>query len=174
MEKVYSHMLSEIPNSVDFDFISVKSNSIRKITLDNTADISVIFQIDHGEGFIFSPNKGVVPKNSKLEINISINPNLANVLVGNAKITLDNKVSKIIKMSCISKYPRLQLNVTSLDFGVIQIGKSLEMNLIVINDESVPANFIIEKTITKKIQFEKSKTNNLLLTYFNKLSLIVI
>ena len=146
MEKVYSHMLSEIPNSVDFDFISVKSNSIRKITLDNTADISVIFQIDHGEGFIFSPNKGVVPKNSKLEINISINPNLANVLVGNAKITLDNKVSKIIKMSCISKYPRLQLNVTSLDFGVIQIGKSLEMNLIIINDESVPANFIIEKT----------------------------
>ena len=31
----------------------------------------------------------------------------------------------------------------------------------------VVANFIIEKTIAKKIQFEKSKTNNLLLTYFN-------
>ena len=38
----------------------------------------------------------------------------------------------------------------------------------------VMANFIIEKTIAKKIQFAKSKTNNLLLTYFNKLSLIVI
>ena len=142
-------MLSLIPNSIDFDFISVKSNSIRKIYLDNTADISVIFQIEYAEGFIFSPNKGVVPKNSKLEINCEINPNLANVLVGNAKITLDNKVSKIIKMSCISKYPRLQLNVTSLDFGIVQIGKSQEMNLIVSNDESVSANFIIEKTSTQ-------------------------
>ena len=31
----------------------------------------------------------------------------------------------------------------------------------------VAANFIIEKTIAKKIKFAKSKTNNLLLTYFN-------
>ena len=31
----------------------------------------------------------------------------------------------------------------------------------------IVANFIIEKTIVKKIQFAKSKTNNLLLTYFN-------
>ena len=101
MEKVYAHMLSLIPNSVDFDFISVKANSIRKIYLDNTADISVVFQIEYAEGFIFQPSKGAVPKNSKLEINVQINPNLAHVLVGNAKITLDNKVSKIIKMSCI-------------------------------------------------------------------------
>ena len=35
----------------------------------------------------------------------------------------------------------------------------------------VVANFIIEKIIAKKIQFSKSKTNNLLITYFNKLSL---
>ena len=149
MEKVYAHMLSLIPNSVDFDFISVKANSIRKIYLDNTADISVVFQIEYAEGFIFQPSKGAVPKNSKLEINVQINPNLAHVLIGNAKITLDNKVSKIIKMSCISKYPRLQLNLSSLDFGVIQIGKSSELNLIVINDESVPANFIIERISTQ-------------------------
>ena len=31
----------------------------------------------------------------------------------------------------------------------------------------VVENFIIEKTIVKKIQFAKSKANNLLLTYFN-------
>jgi hypothetical protein len=31
----------------------------------------------------------------------------------------------------------------------------------------VVENFIIEKTIVKKIQFGKSKTNSLLLTYFN-------
>ena len=31
----------------------------------------------------------------------------------------------------------------------------------------VVENFIIEKTIVKKIQFAKSKTNNVLLTYFN-------
>ena len=146
MEKVYAHMLSLIPNSVDFDFISVKTNSTRKIYLDNTADISIIFHIENAEGFIFEPSKGVVPKNSKLEINVQINPNLAHVLVGNAKITLDNKVSKIIKMSCISKYARLQLNITSLDFGIVQIGKTVELNLIVINDENVPANFVIEKT----------------------------
>ena len=146
MEKVYAHILSLIPDSVDFDFISVKTNSTRKIYLDNTADISIIFQIENAEGFIFEPSKGVVPKNSKLEINVQINPNLAHVLVGNAKIVLDNKVSKIIKMSCISKYARLQLNITSLDFGIVQIGKTVELNLIVINDENVPANFVIEKT----------------------------
>ena len=33
----------------------------------------------------------------------------------------------------------------------------------------VVANFIIEKTIAKKFQFAKSKTNNLLLTYFNNI-----
>ena len=31
----------------------------------------------------------------------------------------------------------------------------------------VVENFIIEKTIARKVQFAKSKTNNLLLTYFN-------
>ncbi len=146
MEKVYAHMLSLIPDSVDFDFISVKTNSTRKIYLDNTADISIIFQIENAEGFIFEPNKGVVPKNSKLEINVKINPNLAEVLVGNAKITLDNKISKIIKMSCIGKYARLQLNKFDFDFGIVQIGNSVELDVIVINDENVSANFIIEKT----------------------------
>ena len=146
MDKTYTHMLNQIPNSVDFDFISVKTNSTKKIYLDNIADVSIIFQIENAEGFIFEPNKGVVPKNSKLEINVKINPNLAEVLVGNAKITLDNKVSKIIKMSCIGKYARLQLNKFDFDFGIVQIGNSVELDVIVINDENVSANFIIEKT----------------------------
>ena len=146
MDKTYTHILNQIPNSVDFDFISVKTNSTKKIYLDNIADISIIFQIENAEGFIFEPNKGVVPKNSKLEINVKTNPNLAQVLVGNAKIILDNKVSKIIKMSCIGKYARLQLNKLDFDFGIVQIGNNVELDLIVINDENVSAYFTIEKT----------------------------
>ena len=146
MDKTYTHILNQIPNSVDFDFISVKTNSTKKIYLDNIADISIIFQIENAEGFIFEPNKGVVPKNSKLEINVKTNPNLAQVLVGNAKIILDNKVSKIIKMSCIGKYARLQLNKLDFDFGIVQIGNNVELDLIVINDENVSAYFTIENT----------------------------
>lgn len=145
MEKVYNYILSLIPDCVDFNFITVKNETVRSIFLDNISDVSILFKIENAEGYIFEPSSGIIPKNKKIEIQIKIVPDSAVVLVGNAKISLDNKVSKIIKMSSIAKYPYLRINRTSLDFGIVEIGKSNKLELIITNPENVPAKFEISK-----------------------------
>ena len=145
MEEIYKYMLDQIPNSIDFNFITVKYETTKSFILDNISNSSILFSIENAEGFIFEPSNGVIPKQRKMEIKIKISPDYANVLVANAKITLDNKINKIIKMSSIGKYPYLHLSKYQLDFGNVQIGHSKELELIITNQESVPAKFIITK-----------------------------
>ena len=149
MDKIYSYILSQIPETIDFDFISVKNETIKSIYLENIAEQSILFKIENAEGFIFEPNQGIIPRKKKLEIKIKIIPNLANVLVANARIILDQKYKKIIRLSSIAKYPYLSINKSSIDFGSIQIGHTNEQELIVSNNESVPAKFTIERTSTQ-------------------------
>ena len=124
MEEIYKYMLDQIPNSIDFNFITVKYETTKSFILDNISNSSILFSIENAEGFIFEPSNGVIPKQRKMEIKIKISPDYANVLVANAKITLDNKINKIIKMSSIGKYPYLHLSKYQLDFGNVQIGHS--------------------------------------------------
>ena len=149
MDKIYSYILSQIPETIDFDFISVKNETIKSIYLENIAEQSILFKIENAEGFIFEPNQGIIPRKKKLEIKIKIIPNLANVLVANARIILDQKYKKIIRLSSIAKYPYLSINKSNIDFGSIQIGHTNEQELIVSNNESVPARFSIERTSTQ-------------------------
>ena len=102
MDKIYSSILSSIPECIDFDFITVKTETIKHIYLDNTSDQNILFNIEKAEGFIFEPSSGIIPKKKKLDIQIKIKPNLANVLVSNARIILEQKYSKIIKLSFVS------------------------------------------------------------------------
>ena len=145
MDKFYQQILDSIPESVDFNFITVKNESVRSLFLDNQSNMSILFTIENGEGYTFEPSSGVVQRHRKQEIKIKITPESAIVLVANAKITLDDKVSKIMKISSISKYPYLTINKSSLDFGVIQIGKYTVQELVITNTESVPARFVISK-----------------------------
>ena len=149
MEKAYSFILSQIPDTIDFDFISVKNETIKTINLENISEQSILFKIENAEGFTFKPNQGIIPIKKKVEIKIKIIPNLANVLVANARIILDQKYKKIIRLSSIAKYPYLSLNKSIIDFGSIQIGHTKEQELIVANNENVPAKFSIERTSTQ-------------------------
>ena len=145
MDKFYQQILESIPDSIDFNFITVKNESIRLLTLENKSNISILYRVENSEGYIFDPPSGVIQRNKKQEIKIKITPDSAIVLVANAKIILDDKVSKIIKLSSISKYPYLTLNKSNIDFGVIPIGKHTLQELIITNTESVPAKFIITR-----------------------------
>ena len=149
MEKIYASILSTIPDCLDFDFITVKTETVKHIYLDNISDQNILFNIENAEGFIFEPSNGIIAKNKKLDIQIKIKPNLAKVLVSNARIILEQKYSKIIKLSFVSKYPYLNLNKSFLEFGVIQIGKTAEEELIISNLETVPAHFTIERKSTQ-------------------------
>ena len=149
MEKIYSYILSQIPETIDFDFISVKNETIKSIFLENIAEQSILFKIENAEGFIFEPNQGIIPIKKKLEIKIKIIPSFANVLVANARIILDQKYKKIIRLSSIAKYPYLSISKPNIDFGSVQIGHTNEQELIVSNNESVPAKFTIERTSTQ-------------------------
>lgn len=149
MEKIYQHILNSIPESVDFNFISVKNESTRTITLNNISDVSVYFTIEHTPEYKFELDRGVVTKNQNLEIKIKIKPEEASVIVSNAKITLDNKTSKVIKLSSIAKYPYLTLPKDALDFGIVPIGKSSEQDLVLTNTEAVPAKFTITRQSTQ-------------------------
>ena len=149
MEKAYSFILSKIPDTIDFDFISVKNETIKTINLENISEQSILFKIENAEGFIFEPNQGIIPIKKKVEVKIKIIPNLATVLVANARIILDQKYKKIIRLSSIAKYPYLSINKSIIDFGSIQIGHTKELELIVANNENVPAKFSIERTSTQ-------------------------
>ena len=144
MEKICPYILSSIPDTIDFDFISIKTQTMKSIFLNNTSNQNILFNIENAESFTFEPSGGILPRKKKLEIKIKINPNLARVLVSNARIVLENKYHKIIKLSYVAKYPFLHINKQNLEFGSVQIGKSLEKELILSNLESVPAQFTIE------------------------------
>ena len=149
MDKICSNILSNIPDAIDFDFISIKTETIKSIYLNNTSNQNILFKIENAESFFFEPAGGIIPHNKRLEIKIKINPSLARVLVSNARIILENKYHKIIKLSYVAKYPFLHINKENLEFGSVQIGKSVEKELILSNLESVPAQFTIEHKSTQ-------------------------
>ena len=142
----YKTILNSIPESIDFNFIPVKQVSYKTITLTNTSEISIYFNISNAEGYIFKPNEGIISKNKPMTIEILIEPISASVLVANAQITLDKKISKIFKLSCVSKYPYLTINKTHLNFGVIEYGKSSYGEIVISNAEMVPGKFVIIQT----------------------------
>ena len=142
----YKEILNSIPESIDFNFIPVKQISSKTISLSNSSDISIYFKITNAEGYVFKPNEGIISKNKPMIIEIIIEPNTASVLVANAQITLDKKISKIFKLSCVSKYPYLTINRTHIDLGIIEYGKSSYGELVISNSEMVPAKFSIIQT----------------------------
>ena len=149
MEKAYSYIFSKIPETIDFDFISVRNETCKILTLENISNKSILYKIENAEGFIFEPIQGIIPIKKKIDLKIKINPNYATVLVANARIILDQKFTKIIRLSSIAKYPFISISRASLDFGTVQIGHSREQELIITNNESVPAKFNIERTSTQ-------------------------
>jgi len=149
MDKAYSYIFSKIPETIDFDFISVKNETSKSIILENISNKSILFKVENAEGFIFEPNQGIIPIKKRVELKIKINPNYAQVLIANARIILDQKYKKIIRLSSIAKYPFISINRTNLDFGTVQIGHMKEQELIITNNENVPAKFTIERTSTQ-------------------------
>ena len=149
MEKICPNILSSVPDTIDFDFITIKTQTTKSFFLNNTSEQNILFNIENAESFIFEPSGGILQRKKKQEIKIKINPNLAKVLVSNARIVLENKYHKIIKLSYVAKYPFLHINKQHIEFGSVQIGKSLEKELILSNLESVPAQFTIEHKSTQ-------------------------
>ena len=131
-------MLEQI-DTIDFNYIPLKNESFRKICVENLCNELILFEIQNPEGFTFSPLSGILLKDKKLENEIKVNPNLAEVLVSNTRIILDNKFAKIIKLSCIGKYPNLFLNQSEIKFNNVQVEKTIQKNLIISNQENVPA-----------------------------------
>lgn len=145
MEKTYDKILEKIPETIDFSFITVKNETVKSIVLDNHSDTPILFKIENADTYIFEPTQGIIPKKQKQEIKVRIIPESATVLIANAMITLDDKTSKIIKLSSIAKYPYIRISRNILDFGNVLIGKSKELELIITNTEKVPAKFAIQK-----------------------------
>ena len=85
--------------------------------MENLCNEPILFEIQNPEGFTFSPLSGILLKDKKLENEIKVNPNLAEVLVSNTRIILDNKFAKIIKYSCIGKYLNWFLNQSEIKFN---------------------------------------------------------
>ena len=62
MDKIYTSILSSIPDCIDFDFITIKTETIKHIYLDNISEQNILFDIENAEGFIFEPTTGIIPK----------------------------------------------------------------------------------------------------------------
>jgi hypothetical protein len=142
----YKEILNSIPESIDFNFIPVKAVSTKQIILTNSYETSIYFKITNAEGYSFRPNEGILIKNKPVTIEVLIEPISASVIVANAQITLDKKISKIFKLSCVSKYPYLTINRNHFDLGVIEYGKSSFGEIIISNSEPVTGRFTIVQT----------------------------
>ena len=142
----YKEILNSIPESIDFNFIPVKAISSKQIILNNSSDTSIYFKITNTEGYIFKPNEGIIMKNKPVTIEILIEPISASVIVANAQISLDKKISKIFKLSCVSKYPYLTINRNNFDLGIIEYGKTSFGEIIISNTEPVAGKFTIVQT----------------------------
>ena len=133
----YKEILNSIPENLDFNFIPVKAISSKQIILNNSSETSIYFKITNAEGYIFKPNEGIISKNKPITIEVSIEPITASVIVANAQISLDKRINKIFKLSCVSKYPYLTLNRNHFDLGIIEYGKSSFGEIIINNSEPV-------------------------------------
>ena len=142
----YKEILNSIPESIDFNFIPVKAISSKQLVLTNSSDTSIYFKITNAEGYIFKPNEGIMMKNKPVTIEVSIEPISASVIVANAQITLDKKINKIFKLSCVSKYPYLTINRNHFDLGIIEYGKTSYGEIIISNSEQVTGKFSIVQT----------------------------
>ena len=162
MDKNYEKILEKVPESIDFSFITVKNETVRSFYLDNPTENSILFKIDNTDIYIFEPKQGVITKKHRIEIKVKIIPDSATVLIANSMITLDEKYSKIIKLSSIAKYPYLRISKNILDFGNVLIGKTREMELIINNPEKLPAKFII----AKKKAFEGKTADQFFLSHY--------
>lgn len=63
MDKICSNILSNIPDAIDFDFISIKTETIKSIYLNNTSNQNILFKIENAESFFFEPAEGIIPHN---------------------------------------------------------------------------------------------------------------
>ena len=142
----YKEILNSIPENIDFNFIPVKVVSSKQIILTNSSNTSIFFKITNAEGYIFRPNEGIIMKKKPITIEVLIEPISASVIVANAQICLDQKISKIFKLSCVSKYPYLTINRNHFDLGIIEYGKSSFGEIIISNGEPVVGKFIIVQT----------------------------
>ena len=142
----YKEILNSIPESLDFNFIPIKTKTTKQIILNSSCETSIYFKITNAEGYIFNPNEGILIKGKPVHIEILIEPITASVIVANAQITLDQKISKAFKLSCVSKYPYLTINRSHFDLGIIEYGKSSFGEIIITNNEPVTAKFIIVQT----------------------------
>lgn len=139
-------ILDKIPEIIDFDHITVKNKISKSFKLVNTSSKNIYFKINHKEeSFNIHPKEGILQRNSKIEVVISILPEKAEVLISNCKIILDENSSKIVKISYISKYPNLKISRNNFDFGNVLINKQKEMEIILRNTEKVDATFQIKK-----------------------------
>lgn len=155
--KTYESILKEIPDVLDFNFITAKNKAEQKIYLNNTnGNKDILYKIINNNEFNISSTEGIIYKSSIVELTVTVHPINAEVLIANAKLILDNTASKVIKMSLISKYPQIKLNRLNLDFGNVIINQVKELELIIKNQEKVPAKFEIFKISPEYISNQSS------------------
>lgn len=155
--KILAQILDSIPKEIDFGFIPVKNETKKSFFIENTTKSNLTISIDSNELFKFNFNKTVIQKYSKFEVIVSINPKNANVSIGNALVVMSDEkenLSKVIKISYISKFPYIKIQKTFFDFGNILVGKTGDTEIILANHEKVSANFFI-----KRKKFNNSKTH---------------
>ena len=46
MEKICTNILSAIPDTIDFDFISIKTETMKSIYLNNFSEQNILFKIE--------------------------------------------------------------------------------------------------------------------------------
>ena len=65
MEKICPIILSQIPDTIDFDFITIKTQTTKSIYLNNTSSQNILFRIETDKTFFFEPNGGIIPSKKK-------------------------------------------------------------------------------------------------------------
>ena len=115
--------------------------------------------------FHFEPHEIVLKPKEKISMKIFFFLCEAKIIVGKVEMTVNNKVTKLLKLSAIGKIPFLKLRRTKLDFGEVRLLKNKSETVQITNLSEVAVGFKLRRinSICKNrdlLKSDSSKTRN--------------
>jgi len=145
---------SSIPFSsgIDFGYVCVGKTLTKTLVLANSGTTTVRFNFEAADQhFIFTPSQGNIAPRQKTEVTVSFVSAEAEVLVAAIAVTLTAQggedISRVLKLSAMSKYPFIIVNTQFIGFESLLVGKVETRTVAVKNSSLVQTNINIEKVV---------------------------
>ncbi|GBG85662.1 hypothetical protein CBR_g40394 [Chara braunii] len=134
-----------MPTRVDFGYACVGEWTERKVQIQNVGEFGVRYEWKVDNPFDIDPDEGAINAGEGTIVTLRYRPEAASFQTGMAFCFTQGGLGNKLKLTGVGKYPALVLSQTSLDFGKVISGCSLEREIILRNSSAVSATFLIKR-----------------------------